>query len=207
MADTPEESPPSAAGGAPSSRPTDAAIPSDGDDEPAERTDGGVTTHTIRLELADEPGELLSALQPIADNGGNLLSIFHERGNRTPSGRIPVEVDLSCPPDRFEGILSDLRTAGVNVVQADAERYADEVTVLLVGDLLETGVSDALRSIEREEAARVAGVTLETAESGPASARLRLRAREGRLEAALGAVRSVAADRGLNVIEPLEVGR
>ena len=33
--------------------------------------------HTIRLELADEPGELLAALEPISANGGNLLSIFH----------------------------------------------------------------------------------------------------------------------------------
>lgn len=170
-------------------------------------SDGGMATHTIRLELADEPGELLSALQPIADNGGNLLSIFHERGNRTPRGRIPVEVDLACPPARFEQILSDLRTTGTNVVQADARRYADEVTVLLVGDLLEAGVSDALRGIEREDAVRVAELTVETAESGPASARVRLRAREGQLDAALGAVRSAASERELDVIEPLEVGR
>jgi hypothetical protein len=62
-------------------------------------TDGGERTqaHTVRLELVDEPGQLLAALGPIAENGGNLLSIFHERGNITPRGRIPVEVDLECP--------------------------------------------------------------------------------------------------------------
>lgn len=42
------------------------------------------STHTVRLELVDEPGQLLAALHPIADNGGNLLSIYHERGNKTP---------------------------------------------------------------------------------------------------------------------------
>ncbi|MFY4816535.1 amino acid-binding protein, partial [Haloarcula sp. AONF1] len=47
------------------------------------------STHTVRLELVDEPGQLLAALHPIADNGGNLLSIYHERGNKTPRGRIP----------------------------------------------------------------------------------------------------------------------
>ncbi|MFD1525915.1 amino acid-binding protein, partial [Halolamina salina] len=46
----------------------------------------GVTTHTLRLELDDEPGELAAALEPIAEHGGNLLSVFHERGSRTPGG-------------------------------------------------------------------------------------------------------------------------
>ena len=55
------------------------------------RPDGGGRdrTYTIRLELVDEPGELLRALEPIAARGGNLLSIFHERGSLTPRGRIP----------------------------------------------------------------------------------------------------------------------
>jgi ACT domain-containing protein len=53
-------------------------------------TDGGVRAYTVRLELVDEPGELLRALEPISANGGNLLSIHHERGNITPRGHIPV---------------------------------------------------------------------------------------------------------------------
>ena len=71
-----------------------------------------VRAYTVRLELVDEPGELLRALEPIADNGGNLLSIFHERGNVTPRGHIPVEVDLEATPDRFDDIV-------------EAHRYVD----------------------------------------------------------------------------------
>ena len=79
-------------------------------------------SYTVRLELVDEPGELLRALQPIADNGGNLLSIFHERGNVTPRGHIPVEVDLETTPAQFDVIVAALRDAGVNVIRAGAER-------------------------------------------------------------------------------------
>jgi ACT domain-containing protein len=75
-------------------------------------------THTIRLELIDEPGELLRALKPIAESRGNLLSIFHERGNVTPRGHIPIEVDVEATPDRFEDIVESLRSEGINVVQA-----------------------------------------------------------------------------------------
>jgi len=182
----------------------------EGDAEP----DGGhgdrPQAHTIRLELADEPGELLSALEPIADEGGNLLSIFHERGHITPRGRIPVEVDLECPPSRFEGILERLRAEGINVVDADAERYGEHLTVLLVGDLVGTDISDTVTRVESSPAATVEDLSL-SAPGGPAeqaSARLRLATRADAADEALDVVRTVAAEKGLHAIEPLtEVSR
>jgi len=52
-------------------------------------SEANTRSYTVRLELVDEPGELLRALEPIADNGGNLLSIFHERGKRHTAGTHP----------------------------------------------------------------------------------------------------------------------
>lgn len=158
--------------------------------------------HTVRLELVDEPGELLRALRPIAENGGNLLSIYHERGNRTPRGHIPVAVDLECPPERFEGIVSSLRDAGVNVIQAGAERYSEEVSVILVGSLIETDLSDTLRRFEERADLSVRDLSLSAPENDRSSARLRLAATAGGAEDALGRVRELAAEKGLLVIEP-----
>ena len=178
-----------------------------GDVDPETETDGGErpTPHTVRLELADEPGQLLAALRPIADNGGNLLSIFHERGNVTPRGRIPVEVDLECPPDRFDAIVAALRDEGVNVIQAGEERYSEEVTVLLVGHVVDTDLSDTLDRIESTSDASLADLSLSAPEGidEVSSARLRLATREGRTDEALAAVRDVAASKGLSVVEPL----
>ncbi|MEF8892273.1 MAG: amino acid-binding protein [Haloferacaceae archaeon] len=193
---------------------TDGDAPAAGPDtdaEPAE-PDGGhdrPQTHTIRLELVDEPGQLLAALRPIADNGGNLLSIFHERGHITPRGRIPVEVDLECPPSRFEGILDALRTEGINVVEADAEQYGEHLTVLLVGDLVGTDLSDTVTRIEASPTATVADLSM-SAPGGPAaeaSARLRLATRAGEAEAVLELVRTLAEEKGLHAVEPLTEGR
>lgn len=190
---------------------------SDGDtipaplDDPASENeiepDGGNNPqpHTVRLELTDEPGQLLAALQPIAENGGNLLSIFHERGNLTPRGRIPVEVDLECPPDRFDIIVDALRAEDVNVIQAGAERYAEEVIVMLIGDLVETDLSDTLERIEECGSVSVADVALSAPEGRDdvSSARLRLATRAGRTADAIAAVRDVVADKQLHIIEPL----
>jgi ACT domain-containing protein len=171
--------------------------------EPSE----GVSAYTVRLELVDEPGELLRALEPIADNGGNLLSIFHERGSLTPRGHIPVEVDLEATPERFETIVTALREAGVNVIRAGAERYGEELTVILVGDLVETDLSDTLSRVECTNAS-VADMAL-SAPAGtdePSSARLRLATQTGERERMLATVRDVADEKDLHVVEPLSGG-
>ncbi|WP_336000922.1 amino acid-binding protein [Halorientalis halophila] len=167
-----------------------------------------VHAYTVRLELVDEPGELLRALDPIANNGGNLLSIFHERGNLTPRGHIPVEVDLEATPERFDAVVEGLRDAGVNVIQAGAERYSEELTVIVVGDLVQTDLSDTLSAIQDGTDTSITDVSLsapEGTENG-ASARLRLKTQSGESETVLDSVRSVAERKDLRVIEPLTGG-
>jgi ACT domain-containing protein len=166
-----------------------------------------VRAYTIRLELVDEPGELLRALEPIAEKGGNLLSIFHERGNVTPRGHIPVEVDLECPPDRFSVIVDALRAAGVNVIQAGADHYREELVVLLVGDLIDTDLSDTLSSIEDSTSTTVIDIALSSPSGteGESSALLRLATAPGRDGDAITAVESVVDRKGIRVIEPVEV--
>ncbi len=164
--------------------------------------------YTVRLELIDRPGELLRALEPIADHGGNLLSIFHERGNITPRGHIPVEVDLECPPDRFDEIVDALRAEGINVIQAGADRYGEEITVLLVGHLVDTDLSDTISRIERCSTATVADLSLMAPEGteGISSARLRLAAESGTVAEAVETIRSVAEQKELSVIDPVQSG-
>lgn len=171
-------------------------------------SEADVHSYTVRLELVDEPGELLRALEPIADNGGNLLSIFHERGNVTPRGHIPVEVDLEATTQQFDVIVDALRSAGVNVIQAGAERYSEELTVVLVGHLVETDLSDTLQRFQDCGGASVADVSLSApaGTDGPSSARLRLVASEGQTGTALETVREVADEKDLRVVEPLTEG-
>jgi ACT domain-containing protein len=163
-------------------------------------------SYTVRLELVDEPGELLRALEPIAENGGNLLSIFHERGNVTPRGHIPVEVDVECPPGRFELIVEALRAEGINVIQAGAERYGEEATVLLIGHLIDTDLSDTLQRIEACTDASIDDFSLSAPRGTDevSSARVRLATRSGRTEQALETVRELAAEKDLRVVVPLE---
>jgi ACT domain-containing protein len=167
-----------------------------------------VRAYTVRLELVDEPGALLDALEPIADNGGNLLSIFHERGNLTPRGHIPVEVDLEATPERFEGIVEALREAGINVIQAGAERYSEAMTVVLSGHLINTDLSDTVSRIQQATNATVTDLSLSAPEGteDASSARIRLATEQDAAQGVLNTVREVANEKELRVIEPLGPG-
>jgi ACT domain-containing protein len=176
---------------------------------PEDATREAEQAYTVRLELVDEPGELLAALEPIAEHGGNLLSIFHQRGSLTPRGHVPVEVDVECHPDQFEVIVGALREAGINVIQAGAERYSDHVTVLLTGPLIETDLSETLHTIEAKADASVTDIALAASEGteDSASARLRLATDTEHVDEALAAVRAVAETKGFQVVEPLTDGQ
>ncbi len=171
-------------------------------------TDGGIQAYTVRLELVDEPGELLRALTPIGENGGNLLSIHHERGNITPRGHIPVEVDLECAPARFDDIVQALRDAGINVIQAGPERYGEELSVVLVGHLVETDLSDTLSTIGHDVNASVVDLSLAAPDgmAEPSSARVRLAIDSGNAAAVLESLRELADAKDLCLVEPLVGG-
>lgn len=164
-----------------------------------------VRTHTVRLELVDEPGELLRALEPVADNGGNLLSVFHERGNVTPRGYIPIEVDIEATPERFEAIIDALHDADINIVQAGAERYSKNLTVILSGHLIDTDLSDTINRIQTETNTTVTDVTLFAPEGTGdiSSARLQMAIAAGQKDATIESIRNMAADKDLRIFEPL----
>jgi len=90
-------------------------------------------------------------------------------------------------------------------MQAGTERYAEEVTLLLFGHLIDTDLSDTLSRIEACESASVADVSLAAPQGTEevSSARLRLEARAGETETALAAVRELAAEKNLRLVEPL----
>lgn len=164
-----------------------------------------VRAYTLRLELVDEPGELLRSLRPIADNGGNLLSIFHERGNVTPRGHIPVEVDVEATPAQFEKIIDGLREAGINVIQAGTERYSEGLTVILSGHVIDTDLSDTLSRIQESANASVTDLSLAAPEGTPnvSSARISIAAEKGATETVLQKIRAVADEKELRLVEPL----
>lgn len=164
------------------------------------------STYTIRLELVDDPGELLRALQPISDNGGNLLSVYHERGNITPRGHIPIQVDLEATPDQYESIVDGLHDKGINVIQAGSERYSESLTVILTGHIVDNDITDTLLQIRENTNVSIAEVTISAPDGTTdiSSARLRLSVEAGETNATLARIQRIAEEKDFELIEPLQ---
>jgi len=105
---------------------------------------------TMTLELSDKPGELLSALEPVADNGGNIVSVTHQRGEVTPRGTLPVEITFEIVEERLQDVLDSLQKMGIRVAKFGEEKFHESMTVVLVGHLVQTDVTDTIESVEAE---------------------------------------------------------
>jgi len=86
----------------------------------------------VRLTLAlyDRPGALLKALEQIAVNGGNIISIIHSRDNIT-SGYVPVSINVEFPDSAsLERAKAGIEGSGIPVMEA--ETLEKTITTMII---------------------------------------------------------------------------
>ncbi|WP_152040188.1 hypothetical protein [Salinigranum salinum] len=135
-----------------------------------------VRTYTVRLELADDPSQLLHALDVIANHGGNVCSVSYDRDTVTPRGNVPVELAIEVDPDRLDPLVTGLEESGVDVVDADGAQRATSVTVLFDESPTETALGTVLQAVgeERHVSLSTLSWTATEAASGRSCTRIRL---------------------------------
>lgn len=173
------------------------------------QTDGGPdvekSPRTIRVEMMDRPGELLTALKPISINGGNLLAIHHERGKKTPKGQIPVEIDFEATTQDYESIVKSLRGVGYTVTEHSRAQYAGEFIFLLIGNVIENNLIDIVQHIEAQDGVAVENVSLipNQKDRSSSTARFVLATQEEREREISDSIRSITDEMNLRMIEPI----
>jgi ACT domain-containing protein len=87
----------------------------------------------LTLALADRPGQLLKALEPIAKNGGNIISIIHER-KKSAEGYVPVSLVVDFPlKQNLIRTISDLKKLGATMIKSEEIVDATRLTLILIG--------------------------------------------------------------------------
>ena len=89
-----------------------------------------------------------------------------------------------------------------------SRRYGESLTLVLPGHVVDTDLSDTLSRVHETTQATVTDLSLSAPEGteDESSARLRLATEENECRATLAAVREIADEKGLRVIEPLAGG-
>ncbi|MCS7133051.1 MAG: hypothetical protein NZ918_04980 [Aigarchaeota archaeon] len=118
----------------------------------------------VRLTLAlyDRPGVLLRALQEIAVNGGNIISIIHRR-DRITSGYVPVSINVEFPDAAsLDRAKMGIEGAGIPVIEAETLEKAI-TTMIIVGCV---DVETLLKRVQ-ELGSRVAALSMTGGAASP----------------------------------------
>ncbi|HXX55651.1 MAG TPA: amino acid-binding protein [Methanoregula sp.] len=160
----------------------------------------------MKLEMKDSPGQLVAALKPISDVGGNIRAVIHQREPDSTSDTLDVQIVLELPEGRLEKLISLLRKQGVHIQRIGEERLLYQRTVILIGHLMHTDLSDTVDRIDSTGFAEVSELSMSMpAVHERSSSRLTIKARSKEdMESALSILRKVSATKSLLLIEPLE---
>ena len=89
----------------------------------------------LTIALADRPGQLIKALEPIAKNGGNIISIIHER-EKPSSGFVPVSLVVDFPSKlNLKKTLDDLKRMGIRIIKSEEIIDTTRIVVILIGKI------------------------------------------------------------------------
>jgi len=105
----------------------------------------------MTLSLPDRPGQLLKALEPIAKNGGNIISIVHDR-NKVSGEYALVSLIADFPSkESFRETRRELEGIGISVVKSEEVVAKEDLTVIVIGRFnLDKIVGKGLRIIDVE---------------------------------------------------------
>lgn len=161
---------------------------------------------SMKLELRDSPGQLVAALQPISDMGGNIKTVIHEHDHTAGRDVLGVEVVIEIPPEMLEGLKSRLHERGINILRLGEERMGYRRSVILIGHLVHTDLGDTVDRIDQTGFAEVTHMSLAMpAISERTSAQFTIKSlTHDHMQQALFILREVAKQKEFLLIEPLE---
>ena len=159
---------------------------------------------TLIVELEDKPGQLVRVLEPISKFGGNIVGIVHQRGKKTPLKRVPVEISLKIDKRKIERLLKKLKEDGIIIRSCNEEKFLATTSLLLIGHIIHTDLSDTIRKVDSSDAECVElHVSMPRAKE-PSTAMLTISARNSEeLQETVKKLKEICREKEILVLEPI----
>ena len=163
---------------------------------------------SMKLEMKDSPGQLVAALTPISEYGGNIIAVIHQREPDASSDTLGVQIVLEIEQDRLDALVAAIKRQGVSILRLGEERLLYRQSVIMIGHLIHTDIGDTIDRIDSTGFAEVAELNVQMpAIAEPSTALITIKATtRSEMERALDLLRGVAAEKGLLIVEPLAEG-
>ncbi len=152
----------------------------------------------LTLALADKPGQLLRALEPIAKNGGNIISIIHER-DKPVEGYVPVSLVVDFPSyQNFRNTINDLKDLGIAIINAEEVIDKVRLTFILIGRV------DLRKVIESSiKSARIIGFEASTPKLNEVSVKVDIEAPATKVDEVMENLRRLSKEQNAVLISPI----
>lgn len=161
----------------------------------------------MKLEMRDTPGQLVRALKPVSETGGNIIAVIHQREDRERSKDIiSVQIVVELPEGRLEELLARMKDQGVTIQRIGTQRLLHRRSLVMIGHIVHTDLTDTVDRIDKTGFAEVSELEMiMPAISDPSSARITIRATNAEaMNQAVDILKSVAKEKEILVVEPLE---
>jgi len=152
----------------------------------------------LTLALADKPGQLLRALEPIAKNGGNIISIIHER-DKPVEGYVPVSLVVDFPSrQNFRSAINDLKSLGIAIIKSEEVVEKVRLTFILIGGVdLKRVIESNIRDV------RIIGVEASTPKLNEVSVKLDIEFPADRADEVMEELRTLSKEQNAMLISPI----
>jgi len=152
----------------------------------------------LTLALVDKPGQLLRALEPIAKNGGNIISIIHER-DKPVEGYVPVSLVVDFPlRQNFRSAINDLKSLGIAIIKSEEVVEKVRLTFILIGGVdLRRVIESNIRDV------RIIGVEASTPKLNEVSVKLDIEFPADRADEVMEELRRLSKEQNAILISPI----
>ncbi|MBP1945263.1 amino acid-binding protein [Methanobacterium petrolearium] len=153
------------------------------------------------LDLQDVPGKLMEALEPMGRLGANIVAVIHQRDVKTERGTVPVQITIEGDKETLDRIMDALESKNIQIMEVDGVLRKEQITTVLVGDIVEKDVQDTVTQLNQMEGVRVADLDLKMSDKGENSAtKMVMEADFGRKKEILENIKKLGVDKGFLVI-------
>ena len=166
---------------------------------------------TMDIELKDEPGQLILALEPVSNNKANLISVFHYHKvsgmTKAGGGKVHVQLVLDAKVSVIEKIKVDMEKAGIRILRIGEEKYRETIKVVVIGHVVDTDIRDTISRIDITGIAEVTDMSLSMPEiDKPTSAVITISAiGTAELKKIVAILKETAEEKNLLLVLPVEI--
>lgn len=153
------------------------------------------------LDLPDVPGQLLEVLEPMGRLGANIVAVIHQRDVKTERGTVPVQITIEGDKETLDMVMDALEAKDIRIMVVDGVLRKEQITTILVGDIVEEDVKETVTLLNQLEGVKVADLDLKMSDDPKNSAtKMVMEADFGHKKKILKSIKEVGDQKGFLVI-------